>query len=554
MLKKLSTISVVLAAGLMTSCANSKTPASLQDQPKPMWMADAVQFESVRTDEHSEAYDVYGELYENDPVVADKEKEPIIGAEVEDTIATQKLSEVALPDVPLVLNQQVEKWMDYFQGRGRKYFTRWLARSSRYVPMMKQILRENGLPEGLIYLSMIESGFSPNAYSRAKAVGPWQFMKFTGERYGLRVNYWIDERMDAEKSTLAAAQHLKDLYDEFDHWYLAAAGYNAGAGKISRAIKRYDTDDFWEMSKYRYLKPETKNYVPKLLAASLLASDPVKYGFTEIDYQDPIPYDKVLAPEPVSLDDVAASMNISADVLKDLNPELRRGVTPPNYPNYELKVPVGTQDTFQKLYASIPRYKASDIQIYRVRSGDTLSKIARKYGVSTTTVAEFNRISTKKTLRRGQEILIPVGERNYPVIAKAPSTPKTYELANTTAVVSGEQYIVQNGDTLWKISRKFNVTVSQLRRWNQMKRSAIHPGQKLIISNQKKSEAKPPQSAQTSSTSPTEGWKTYMIQLGDNLWSVARKLNVPARNLAEWNGLNAQAAALKPGDTLKFRL
>lgn len=477
----------------MTSCTSQKKPATLESQPKPVWIVDADQFETLDVNEKNPSYEAFGELYENDPpVVAEKpEKDPIIGEEVENTIGSTKLSEVPLPDVPLVLNQQVEKWMDYFQGRGRKYFALWLARSSRYVPMMKQILKDNGLPEGLIYLSMIESGFSPNAYSRAKAVGPWQFMKFTGERYGLRVNYWIDERMDAEKSTIAAAQHLKDLYDEFGHWYLAASGYNAGAGKISKAITRYQTEDFWEMSKYRYLRPETKNYVPKLLAASMLASDPIKYGFTDIEYQDPVPYEKVLAPEPVTLEEVAKSLDVSSDVLKNLNPELKRGVTPPNYPNYELKVPAGYQDKFQQVYAQIPRYKAEDILVYHVRTGDTLSKIARKYGVPSSVIAEVNHIKTSKALKRNQELMIPVGERDYPKMAR-PQPSKTYELVSESA--GQERYVVQGGDTLWKISRQFNVTVSQLRRWNQLRKSSIHPGLKLIVSGQKKNNIKPQRS------------------------------------------------------------
>lgn len=277
----------IFAMLIMGGCANQKAPSALQSQAFPSHLDNQLVHDA---DSDHAAYESFGEIYKEEPaetVVA--EREGVIGEEVEDSIASTKLSDVPLPDVPLVLNMQVEKWMNYFQGSGRKYFTLWLARSSRYVPMMKQILRENGLPEGLIYLSMIESGFRPYAYSRARAVGPWQFMKFTGERYGLKVTYWIDERMDPEKSTIAAAQHLKDLYDEFNHWYLAAAGYNAGSGKINRAIHRYGTEDFWEMSqkKHRYLKPETKNYVPKLLAASLLASDPAKYGFTDIEYQEP---------------------------------------------------------------------------------------------------------------------------------------------------------------------------------------------------------------------------------------------------------------------------
>jgi membrane-bound lytic murein transglycosylase D len=484
--KKLIILVAAAMSSIVASCASQKTPSTLASQPAPIWMDDIDEFDTNALSDPIPNYENFGEIYAEDPVVANFEKAPIIGAEVEDIIAQKKLSEVPLPDVPLVLNQQVEKWMDYFQGRGRKYFEKWLARSGRYVPMMRQILRENGIPEELIYLSMIESGFSPNAYSRAKAVGPWQFMKFTGERYGLRVTYWIDERRDAEKSTLAAAQHLKDLYDEFDHWYLAAAGYNAGAGKISRAITRYQTEDFWEMSKYKYLKPETKNYVPKLLAASLLASEPEKYGFTDIEYHEPVPYEKVLAPEPVKLETVAQSLEIPVEVLKDLNPELLRGVTPPNFPNYELKVPMGFQAKFESLYAQMPRHKIENILTYRVRSGDTLSTIAKKHGVHVSTITQHNNIKSTKLLRKGQEILIPVGDRTYTAKTTAPAVHTTPKKFKTAAVEDGIQYVVQSGDTLWTISRKFSVTVSELRKWNNIRRSSIFPGQKLTIGNQKK--------------------------------------------------------------------
>lgn len=475
---------VLSLLALSASCSHTKKPSTIESQIHSSFLDMDDELERKPVDPY---YEQLGKLYVDTPLDHPQtEKEPIIGAEVENTIASQKLSEVPLPEVPMVLNQQVQKWINYFQGPGRKYFALWLARSGRYVPMMRQILRDNGLPEGLIYLSMIESGFKPYAYSHARAVGPWQFMRFTGERYGLRVSYWIDERMDPEKSTIAAAQHLKDLYDEFDHWYLAAAGYNAGAGKISRAINRYQTEDFWEMSKFKYLKPETKNYVPKLLAASMLASEPEKYGFMDIQYQEPIPYEKVLVPEPVSFATIATTLEIPVDVLKDLNPEIRREVTPPNYPNYELKVPVGFQSKFEAAYPLMSRYKIQDVIVYSVRSGDTLSGIAKKNGVSMTSVMEFNKLTSRSLLRKGQQVMIPLNNRGYEAkIVKA-----TRIMPKLASNDDYQKYVVRSGDTLWNISRKFNVTVSELRKWNQLHRSSIFPGQKLVVSSQKKSELK----------------------------------------------------------------
>ena len=250
-------------------------------------------------------------------------------------------------DIPIVRNAKVEQWIDYFQGRGRKWFTVYLERSTRYVPFMRKILREHNQPEDLVYLAMIESGFSTRAFSRARAVGPWQFMKATGRMYGLGVNFWVDERRDPEKSTIAAARHLKDLFDQFQSWKLAAAAYNAGAGKVSRAIKRYRTEDFWELSRGRYLRPETRHYVPKLIAAALIAKEPHKYGFKNIEYQDPLQYDKVVVNQPINLIQLAKITGTDLEELFDLNPELNHPVTPPHLASYELRVPFGRAGVYR---------------------------------------------------------------------------------------------------------------------------------------------------------------------------------------------------------------
>src|SRR6266540_1401434 len=219
-----------------------------------------------------------------------------------------KLPEEELPesDIPLTLNNKVEYFINYFQKSGREDFARWLSRSERYIPMMKQVLKKEGLPEDLVYVAMIESGFSPNAYSVASAVGPWQFMSGTGKNYSLRIDPWIDERRDPLKSTAAAAMYLKELYNLFNKdWYLAAAGYNAGENKILRAIDRYNSRDFWELSKGSYLKRETKDYVPKLLAAAIIAKDPARYGFADVAYLAPIELDRVNIPTQTDLELVA---------------------------------------------------------------------------------------------------------------------------------------------------------------------------------------------------------------------------------------------------------
>ncbi len=465
----------------------------------------------------------------------------IIGNEVEDEIASSDLNQVSKPDVPIVLNRQVEKWLNYFQGRGRKFFARWLARSGRYIPMMQRILQENGLPDDLVYLAMIESGFKPYAYSRARASGPWQFIRRTGSRYGLRVNWWIDERRDPEKSTIAAAQHLKDLHDQFDHWYLAAAGYNAGAGKISRAIKRYSTEDFWEISKFRYLRSETKNYVPKLIAASLIAKNPRRHGFENIRYQTPLEYDKVPAPKPVQLAAVARAMKISRKKLVELNPELRRGMTPPRYPSYELKIPRGYSEKFAEIYPKLKKEALSDVVRHRVRRGQTLSGIANRYGVHINKILAFNQLRSRHKLRAGQTLVIPV---------RGSKATKPRARKKRPSVAKAGSYMVQDGDTLWSISRRFDVSVSELKSWNRIRNpQRLMPGSRLRVVSQSKHAFIGP----STKRKEKPGWTTYRVRRGDTLWGIARRHQIQVADLARWNQLDLQSSILYPGLQLKIR-
>ncbi|MEZ4705143.1 MAG: LysM peptidoglycan-binding domain-containing protein [Bdellovibrionota bacterium] len=442
--------------------------------------------------------------------------------------------EVGLPEVPMMVNQKVQIWLEYFQGRGSKAFARWLARSGRYIPMMERILSENGLPSNLVYLSMIESGFTPHAYSRAAAVGPWQFVRRTGIHYGLKVNWWIDERRHPEKSTIAAAQYLKDLYDEFQHWYLAAAGYNAGEGKISRAISRYQTEDYWELSKYRYLKPETKNYVPKMLAAAMIASEPQKYGFTNIIYEEPISYDRVIVSEPVELKHIAAAIGASVSDLKFLNPDLLRDVTPPNYPDYELHVPVGTGEALLAAYPNLPRYEIKDVVIHRVRSGEALSVIAKRYGVSTQSIMSYNNLKSANRIRAGQNLTIPIPSGRSATRASYQSTKKVHH-----ADEKG-MYRVQSGDTLWDLSKIFGVSVENLKRWNQIGARDLRPGQWIRVKDNSGLDAHL-QKGQTKDV--------YTVRRGDSLWEISKQHDVTVAMLVEKNQLDPNET-LRPGTKL----
>jgi membrane-bound lytic murein transglycosylase D len=384
-------------------------------------------------------------------------------------------------DIPITINAKVERWIKYYQTRGRKVFSRWLARSRKYIPLMKELLRENGLPEDLVYLALIESGYNPRAYSRRKAMGLWQFRYHTGKRYGLRVNWWIDERRDPVKSTIAAASYLKHLYDQFECWYLAAAGYNAGEGKISRAIKRYKTEDFWELTRYPYLKRETKNFIPKMIAAALVAKNPELYGFSDISYEEPIRFETVKVNAATDLRVIAKASESTYEELKRLNPELRRWCTPPNFPDYELKLPHGKKEVFLRNFSKIRPSERITFRRHVVRSDETLSHIALKYRTDIGAIMRMNRIGNVHRIRTGQSLIIPLrGSRRFGngKMARGLDPGKVFFGQDGRAFI----YTVREGDTLWDISRSMGIDLESLCRWNGIKNaSRIYPGDRLKI-------------------------------------------------------------------------
>ena len=329
--------------------------------------------------------------------------------------------------LPASGSRLVKSWIKYFQTNGKPSFEKWLARSRSYVPIMKEILRSEGLPEEFVYLAMIESGFNPQAYSPAAAAGQWQFIKGTGTRYGLTVNRWVDDRRDPIKSTIAAARHLKDLFDEFESWKLAAAGYNAGSGKIRTAIRRYKSEDFWYLSRYKYLRDETKNYVPKMIAAAIISRNPAKYGFTNVKYERPYEFDEITVYKQTSLTQIAKTAGVDMTRVKKLNPHILRDSTPPNTRSYTVRIPKGTTTDFAESFIEqtlpankvevavagtavkkkTPSSSRSKIVHHRVRRGQTLSGIAKRYGVTISSLMRRNKLRSPRDLRAGQILAIP---------------------------------------------------------------------------------------------------------------------------------------------------
>ena len=408
-------------------------------------------------------------------------------------IAELELPDIDLPlaDIPLTLNSKVEYFLYYFQTRGKPSFSRWLSRSSRYIPMMKEVLKRQGMPEDLVYVAMIESGFHLQARSWANAVGPWQFISDTGRRYDLRIDQWVDERKDPVKATTAAALYLKDLYGMFNgNWYLAAAGYNAGENKILRAMNMYNTNDFWELTRGSYLKRETKEYVPKLLAAAIIAKEPARYGFSDIAYLPPIEFDTVNIPSRTDLELVAKLSGTTYEAIRELNPDLRHWCTPPNYPGYELKIPKGAKQKFEIEFSKIPNGQRFTEKIlytrYRAHKRDSLKSLALRFGVSAESLASLNGVSAKSRIA-GRTLLVPARQtvdfsregRAAPVAA---TTKTTTAKAATPKSSYAKYHIVKKGDTLESIARRFNVSAKLLSNWNNLKgKFALKPGRRIIV-------------------------------------------------------------------------
>lgn len=372
-------------------------------------------------------------------------------------------------DFPVVVNEQVLKFLNYFQGRGRKSTQEALKRSGRYIDKFRRVFAEEGIPRDLVYMAHVESLFKPKAYSRARARGIWQFVKGTARLYDLEVGWWLDERLDVEKATPAAARHLNDLYAEFGDWYLALAAYNGGPGRVTRVLRRHGRMDYWTMAKRRLLPRETRNYVPSILAAMIIYRNPERYGF-HVEPDEPQEFDTVRLDFQVDLGVVADASGVGLTTLLDLNPELLRGVTPSDPGGHLLKVPTGLGSVIQQQVVAIPPDKRLRLKHHKVTQGQTLSHIARKYGVSINAIAEVNHIRNIHRLKLGQDLIIPLSG---------------YAPGGGSDLTENGSYMVRRGDSLYKIARRHGVSVDDLVRWNKLNpRAHIHPGQELRLTGQ----------------------------------------------------------------------
>ncbi|MCB9793453.1 MAG: LysM peptidoglycan-binding domain-containing protein [Alphaproteobacteria bacterium] len=489
-------------------------------------------------------------------------------------------------DIPIVVNDAVEKWMQYFLGRGRTWYARWLARSGAYRDLIHAALVEAGLPKDLFYLAMIESGFSTHARSYASAVGLWQFMAPTGRQYGLRIDYWVDERRDAELATKAAVAYLGELYRLQGDWYLAFASYNGGPGRVGRAMKAHDTRNFWVLAEHDTLHPETRNYVPKILAAAIIGKHPERYGFTDIEYAEPLTYDTAEVEGAVTLDVIARLAEEDEEKIAALNPALLRGATPPTGKTL-IRLPVGKGEPFALAFAELPEEERVSFRRHVVAKGESLGKIASTYGVSVSDIATVNRIRDPNRIYVGMELVIPVHGVTPEMLTDAsePAPTKTAPTKTTTTwhtVAKGEtlaaiasrygvkqsdliswnglrdanhievgqklkiqggnaqataslSYTVQRGDSLSLIAKRYGVSTDQLSSWNGLKDpSDIKVGQTLKV------------------YAPAESWETYTVQRGDSLGRIAQAHNCSVADIKGWNELNS--STIYPGQKLRIRV
>jgi membrane-bound lytic murein transglycosylase D len=444
-------------------------------------------------------------------------------------------------DLPIVVNDRVLGFLEYYQnGRGRNSVIAGLERMGMYRSMIQRILQEEEVPLDLIYLCQAESAFLPRALSRASAKGMWQFISSRGAEYGLSQTWWVDERSDPEKSTRAAARHLKDLYSEFGDWYLAMAAYNAGPQRIKNALEKTGGTTFWDLADKKVLPKETINYVPNILALAIIGSDPVKYGF-DIKPQDPLETERVTVDKATDLRVIAEAIGVPLEDLRGLNGQLLQMTTPPNDPDFELIIPKGYTVAFAEKVADMPDSERIRFLYHQVSKGETLSVIAKKYGTTVAALRQTNNLNAKSILATGQTLMIPSSGVTQPRPSPS-SSPKSAAAkpatgGKSTSSTTTTSYTVRKGDNLSDIATRFHVTVADLKKWNNLSSNQINAGRKLIVT----------QAAAPSGTEPHK--VVHQVQKGETLVKIASEYRTTVDDILSWNARN-DLSVLHPGDQI----
>ncbi len=442
-------------------------------------------------------------------------------------------------------HHRVKWYLDFFLGPGRQRMGIWLDRMQRYEPMIRDRLAREGMPGDLVYLALIESGFSNTATSRAKAVGMWQFMKGTAKFYHLRVDSWVDERRDPFLATDAAVRHLRDLNARFGSLYLAAAAYNAGSGRVSRGLRRLRDNDagrssdaaFFRLYDTRLLRRETKDYVPKLIAAAVIAKEPARYGFS-VTPSEPPAYDSIVVPTMTGLDVIARLADTTVAAIRELNPQFLRLATPPAVASV-VRLPAGRGPATVAAYAELPADKRVTFVEHFVARGETMGGIARKYRVSSRLLADANPKASAKRLRIGQRLIVPTGGAISSSMARRMSEPVPAAGTNSSGY-----HRVKRGETLSGIADEYGVNQRDLRLWNKLDaRGSIRAGQGLRVAA--------PTAKDAPSTKAQPGSRTHVVRRGDTLSELAKRYGVTVAELRRANGLG-EGSALRTGESLKI--
>jgi len=444
--------------------------------------------------------------------------------------------------LPLVMTDQVAGYINYYSNRGRGTLERALARSGRYEDMIRRTLQEEGVPQELIYLAQAESGFHPLAVSRAGARGMWQFMGSRAKGYGLERSWWVDDRQDPEKATRAAAHHLKDLYNQFGDWYLAMAAYNSGPGRVQNAVKRTGYADFWELYRRNVLPKETRNYVPIIVAVTIMAKNPAQYGLDSVVKEKPVPYDTIKISYPIDLRLAAECVDATAEDLLDLNPSLLRLTTPKDH-EFDLHLPAGSAGKFQTAVASIPADKRVWWRYHKMQGGETLASIARTYHTTPKSIAEANNLDGGPSY----DALSPETRLIIPIAPGKQIDTSTYAHATT-------HYKIRKGDTVESVAENFGVSARMLRVWNHLKGSSL-AGRRILylhlpvtrnasetqVATKHSSGSRHRTGTQTASTSAV---LHHRVKRGETLFSIANSYNTTVSALKHDN---RNVAALRPG-------
>jgi len=443
--------------------------------------------------------------------------------------------------VPIEVNWQVKQHIAYLLRTASRHLEHWLVRMQTYFPMIERIFAEEGVPDELKYLALIESGLNVHARSRAGAVGMWQFMRGTGLLYGLQVDHWVDERRDPEKATRAAARHLKDLYEMSGDWHLAIAAYNSGAGNVQRALQRGGIRNFWAIQPF--LPRETRNYVPAYIAAAILCSQPELFGLRPAERGPVFQYDWVQVDASLPLSVLAQCARTDLETLRWLNPELLRDRTPPGRRTYALRIPSGQAQAFQEAYAALPEELKQSTLVHVVQRGETIGRVARRYGVTIRAIQEANGLGKSLRLQPGQTLLIPSNtpENPFRLASLEEETEESAQRALAPEAADSEirYHVVRRGETLSGIARRYGVSVEQLRQWNGLASSQLRTGQRLIV--RAGNEANPSRASEL---------VRYRVQRGDTLSEIARRYGVSVEQLRRWNGLRSNQ--IRVGQVLRI--